>query len=106
MGRAGVADFLGRQAGPRSDVVEVWHPEAVDASCLLSGIPSFASPSPQLGAQLDRNGLRPARLLETKDGLVCMMSEMGVIDVPESEIIVKDRLGVPQRCVECFPVLT
>ena len=39
----------------------------------------------QIGAQLDRNGLRPARLLETKDGLVAMMSETGVVDVPDSE---------------------
>jgi len=38
-----------------------------------------------IGATLDRNGLRPARYLETKDGFVLMASEMGVLDIPESD---------------------
>ena len=50
----------------------------------------------QLGATLDRNGLRPARFLQTKDGLIALMSETGVIDVPESEIVAKGRLGPGQ----------
>ena len=33
----------------------------------------------QLGASLDRNGLRPARFLTTRDGLLAMMSETGVV---------------------------
>jgi len=45
-----------------------------------------------IGATLDRNGLRPARYLETKDGYVLMASEMGVLDIPESNIVRKWRL--------------
>jgi len=47
----------------------------------------------QLGATLDRNGLRPARFLETKDGLIGFMSETGVIEVDDSEVVSKGRLG-------------
>ena len=46
----------------------------------------------QIGATLDRNGLRPARYLITDDGLVVMASEMGVLDIPEEKIIKKWRL--------------
>ncbi len=46
----------------------------------------------QIGATLDRNGLRPARYLITEDGLVVMASEMGVLNVPEEKIIKKWRL--------------
>ncbi|MGQ9659788.1 MAG: glutamate synthase large subunit [Thermochromatium sp.] len=46
----------------------------------------------QIGATLDRNGLRPARYLITKDDLVVMASEMGVLDIPEERIIKKWRL--------------
>ncbi len=46
----------------------------------------------QIGATLDRNGLRPARYLITDDGLVVMASEMGVLEVPEHKIIKKWRL--------------
>ncbi len=46
----------------------------------------------QIGATLDRNGLRPARYLITNDGLVMMASEMGVLDIPEEKIIKKWRL--------------
>ncbi len=46
----------------------------------------------QIGATLDRNGLRPARYLETRDGLVVMASEMGVLDIPEEDIVRKWRL--------------
>ena len=45
-----------------------------------------------IGATLDRNGLRPARYLETKDGFVLMASEMGVLDIAESNIVRKWRL--------------
>jgi glutamate synthase (NADPH/NADH) large chain len=37
----------------------------------------------QIGATLDRNGLRPARYFVTDDGLVVMASEMGVLPIPE-----------------------
>ncbi|WP_456375239.1 glutamate synthase large subunit [Thiolapillus sp.] len=46
----------------------------------------------QIGATLDRNGLRPARYLITNDGLVVMASEMGVLDIPEEKIVKKWRL--------------
>ena len=36
----------------------------------------------QIGATLDRNGLRPARYFETSDGLVVMSSEAGVLSAP------------------------
>ncbi|PVV21021.1 MAG: glutamate synthase large subunit [gamma proteobacterium symbiont of Ctena orbiculata] len=46
----------------------------------------------QIGATLDRNGLRPARYLITDDDLVVMASEMGVLDIPEEKIVKKWRL--------------
>ncbi len=46
----------------------------------------------QIGATLDRNGLRPARYVVTKDDLVLMGSEVGVLDIPDSDIIQKWRL--------------
>ena len=39
----------------------------------------------QIGATLDRNGLRPARYLVTDDGLVVMASEMGVLPIPRGK---------------------
>ena len=46
----------------------------------------------QIGATLDRNGLRPARYLITDDDLVVMGSEMGVLQIPEEKIVKKWRL--------------
>ena len=46
----------------------------------------------QIGATLDRNGLRPARYLVTDDDLVIMASEMGVLPVPQEKIVAKWRL--------------
>ena len=46
----------------------------------------------QIGATLDRNGLRPARYLITKDDVVIMSSEAGVLPVPEENIVRKWRL--------------
>ncbi|WP_432402036.1 glutamate synthase large subunit [Wukongibacter sp. M2B1] len=45
------------------------------------------------GASLDRNGLRPARYLITKDNLVVMASESGVLKIPEERILKKGKLG-------------
>ena len=45
-----------------------------------------------VGATLDRNGLRPARYVETTDGLVVLASEVGVIDVPPEKVRSKGRL--------------
>ena len=41
---------------------------------------------------LDRNGLRPSRYVVTKDGLVVMASEVGVLDIPPENVLHKDRL--------------
>jgi len=46
----------------------------------------------QIGATLDRNGLRPARYYVTEDGTVMMASEMGVLPAPEETIVEKWRL--------------
>ena len=46
----------------------------------------------QIGATLDRNGLRPARYIVTDDDLVVMASESGVLPVPQAKIIKKWRL--------------
>ena len=46
----------------------------------------------QIGATLDRNGLRPARYVVTDDDFVIMGSEVGVLPIPESKIIKKWRL--------------
>jgi len=46
----------------------------------------------QIGATLDRNGLRPARYLVTDDDVVVMASESGVLPIPEEKIVRKWRL--------------
>ncbi len=46
----------------------------------------------QIGATLDRNGLRPARYLITDDDLVVMASEMGVLNIASHRIVKKWRL--------------
>jgi glutamate synthase (NADPH/NADH) large chain len=46
----------------------------------------------QIGATLDRNGLRPARYVVTDDDLVVMASEVGVLAIPEEKIVRKWRL--------------
>ena len=46
----------------------------------------------QIGATLDRNGLRPARYFVTDEGLVVMASETGVLPIPEKSIVQKWRL--------------
>jgi glutamate synthase domain-containing protein 2/glutamate synthase domain-containing protein 3 len=46
----------------------------------------------QVGATLDRNGLRPARYVVTDDDYIVMASEVGVLDIPEHKIVKKWRL--------------
>ncbi|NUP90192.1 MAG: glutamate synthase large subunit, partial [Candidatus Sumerlaeia bacterium] len=46
-----------------------------------------------IGACLDRNGLRPSRYKVTRDGLVLLASEVGVLDLDDAEVIEKGRLG-------------
>jgi glutamate synthase (NADPH) large chain len=45
-----------------------------------------------IGAVLDRNGLRPSRYYVTKDGVVVMASEVGVLDIPPERVLLKERL--------------
>ena len=45
-----------------------------------------------IGAVLDRNGLRPSRYCVTRDGLVVMASEVGVLDLEPEEIVLKGRV--------------
>jgi glutamate synthase (NADPH/NADH) large chain len=46
----------------------------------------------QIGATLDRNGLRPARYCVTKDDIICLASESGVLPFAEEDIVTKWRL--------------
>ena len=46
----------------------------------------------RIGATLDRNGLRPGRWWQMKDGLIVMASEAGVLQLPAGEVVRKGRL--------------
>ena len=46
----------------------------------------------QIGAVLDRNGLRPGRFWVTDDGLVVLASEAGVLDIDPAKVVQKGRL--------------
>ena len=65
-------------------------------SCLMEpwdGPASIAfTDGTRIGAVLDRNGLRPSRYVVTKENLVVMASEVGVLDLPEERILYKGRL--------------
>ena len=45
-----------------------------------------------IGAVLDRNGLRPSRYYVTKDDMVIMASEVGVLEVAPENVVIKERL--------------
>ncbi|MBC9786047.1 glutamate synthase large subunit [Heliobacterium chlorum] len=45
-----------------------------------------------IGAALDRNGLRPARYYVTKDDMIILSSEVGVLEVPAENVAIKERL--------------
>ncbi len=80
------------------------HPEIVDFYDYYSGIqepwdgPALLAfcDGKVVGASLDRNGLRPARYVITRDGYIVVASEAGVVDIPEAEILEKGRLGPGQ----------
>jgi glutamate synthase domain-containing protein 2/glutamate synthase domain-containing protein 1/glutamate synthase domain-containing protein 3 len=65
-----------------SCVMEPWDGPA--AVCFTDGC--------VIGATLDRNGLRPGRWMETKDGWVVLASEAGVLDVAPENVLRKGRL--------------
>ncbi len=46
-----------------------------------------------VGATLDRNGLRPSRYKVTRDGLVILGSEVGIVDLDDAQVIESGRLG-------------
>lgn len=66
-----------------ASLMEPW--DGPTAICFTDGL--------QIGAILDRNGLRPGRLYVTKDDHVIFSSETGVVDYSEEEILYKDRLS-------------
>lgn len=80
------------------------YPEIVDFYEYYSGLqeawdgPALLvfSDGEKVGATLDRNGLRPARYVITKDDYIVVASEAGVVDIPEANIIEKGRLGPGQ----------
>jgi glutamate synthase (NADPH/NADH) large chain len=47
----------------------------------------------RVGVVLDRNGLRPSRYYITTDGLVVMASEVGVLDIPDEQVVKKGRVA-------------
>ena len=65
-----------------SSIMEAWDGPA--CVCFTDGT--------QIGAVLDRNGLRPGRFWITEDGLVVLASEAGVLDIDQSTIVRKGRL--------------
>ena len=81
-GRQQILDFYAYAAG----IQESW-----DGPALLA-----FSDGRWIGACLDRNGLRPARYCVTRDGLVVMGSETGVVDVDQADVVEKGRLGPGQ----------
>ncbi|MFM6013363.1 MAG: glutamate synthase central domain-containing protein, partial [Dolichospermum sp.] len=80
------------------------YPEIVDFYEYYSGLqeawdgPALLvfSDGKKVGATLDRNGLRPARYMITKDDYIVVGSEAGVVDFPEENILEKGRLGPGQ----------
>ncbi|WP_008317239.1 glutamate synthase large subunit [Leptolyngbya sp. PCC 6406] len=86
------------------------HPEITDFYEYYSGLqepwdgPALVvfSDGKQVGATLDRNGLRPARYAVTKDGLIIVSSEAGVVDVAVADIVEKGRLGPGQMIAVDF----
>ena len=58
------------------------------AMCFTDGV--------QVGAVLDRNGLRPSRWVLTRSGILVLASESGVVDFPPSEVVRRGRLGPNQ----------
>nr|YP_010155888.1 ferredoxin-dependent glutamate synthase [Cumathamnion serrulatum]QQY85238.1 ferredoxin-dependent glutamate synthase [Cumathamnion serrulatum] len=54
-----------------------------------------------VGATLDRNGLRPARYITTRDGIVSLSSEAGVLNIDNNNVLKKGRLGPGEMiCVD------
>ncbi|HEX7065044.1 MAG TPA: glutamate synthase large subunit [Bacillales bacterium] len=56
----------------------------------------------QIGAMLDRNGLRPGRYYITNDDHIIYASEVGVLDIPEENVVQKERLQPGQLLLVDF----
>lgn len=67
----------------QSTLMEPW--DGPTAICFTDG--------KQIGAILDRNGLRPARYYVTKDDYMIFSSEVGVVDVEDENVLYKERLS-------------
>src|SRR3954462_14650741 len=82
VGRPGVSDELRGFYAFHECLTEAW-----------DGPAAISFPDGRvIGATLDRNGLRPGRWLETRDGWVVLASETGVLDVPPENVVRKGRL--------------
>jgi len=81
-GHAGLADDLKAYYEYQACLMEPWDGPA--ALAFTDGT--------RIGATLDRNGLRPGRWWQMKDGLVVMASEAGVLQLPPGEVVRKGRL--------------
>jgi glutamate synthase domain-containing protein 2/glutamate synthase domain-containing protein 1/glutamate synthase domain-containing protein 3 len=81
-GHAGLADDLKAYYEFQACLMEPWDGPA--ALAFTDGV--------RIGATLDRNGLRPGRWWQMKDGLVVMASEAGVLQLPAGEVVRKGRL--------------
>lgn len=80
------------------------HPDIVDFYEYYAGLQEpwdgpaavVFSDGKSLGAVLDRNGLRPARYAVYSDGSVVLASEVGIVDLKDTEVIERGRLGPGQ----------
>jgi glutamate synthase (NADPH) large chain len=59
----------------------------------------IASDGIRVVAQLDRNGLRPARFVRSRDGLAVVSSEVGVVDIDPADVVEHGRIGPGQALV-------
>jgi len=81
-GHSGLADDLKAYYEYQACLMEPWDGPA--AIAFTDGT--------RIGATLDRNGLRPGRWWQFRDGLVVMASEAGVLQLPEADVVRKGRL--------------
>jgi glutamate synthase (ferredoxin) len=81
-GHSGLADDLKAYYEFQACLMEPWDGPA--ALAFTDGV--------RIGATLDRNGLRPGRWWQMKDGIVVMASEAGVLQLPPGDVVRKGRL--------------
>ena len=81
--------LIGRSGNLGRADIEPWDGPAAIAFC----------DGRQAGATLDRNGLRPCRYQVTRDGLLVLASEAGVLDLDPAEVVVNERLRPGQMLI-------